>query len=604
MASSAEEEPGHLREDRTNQRFDAVRKAVQKRHLITENIDAEYTAATKAKNDPKYYENQLADTFGLSKSPGMVKKFGKRSANAYSIDRVFDVPHNPFRSRMAIETPQNIVELYQRFRYYFQREPLVGTAVELHAEFPLSTFQMQHEDSSLQEEFNDMAEDLKLFEFMLDMSLEYYVIGECFPYGIFDNPDDPSCWEHFILLNPLNVQVESVSITDGRPNTSMRLNVDSTIKNIVKNGPNDRKTGDLYKRIPSDVVEACKTGDGTIALNSTQVSHFKRKGNYFKVRGESLLMRIIHLLSYRDKLRDAQVSVADRYVTPREIWKVGERELPATPDELQAVADMVAASYLDPSQAVVFHHALQVETIGGYDKVLPIRQEMEGVEDEMLIGLMLNRGFLDSNYGAYANMSVALDVLISRYLTFRNRLEMWLKDHVWGPICRIHNIYKPTEAELAHRIRVKNKKKRAWTPKVVWDKHELKDTNQKVQLLMQLRDKLDKGRPGFPKSIIYESLNYRDKTIKKLLDKEAKEDLIKGSTVKMQPPGLGGPSGIGGMPPAGGPGGDLALENLNAPIGEIPGGPMDQDLGKGKQVGPPASQNVQQPGNIGSPGGV
>ena len=604
----SEEKPGHER-DTISDGFKAVRQAQINRHprIIHANIDEEYRKATQ-KNSPNFYANQISETFRGS-STGMVKKFGPRSASAFGIDRVFDVPHNPFRNRLAIETPQNIVELYQRFRYYAQREPLVGIAIELHSEFPLSSFQVEHEDSALQEFFNDMIEKLKLFDFLLDMAYEYWCIGECFPMGIFDDPKDPMEWNAFILLNPLNVDIESVPITDGRPNTQMRLRLDNKIKMIVANGSDNKLTGDLYNRLPADVIDACKQKDGFLPLNPIQASHFKRKSNYFKVRGESMLYRILHLLSYRDKLRDAMYSLADRQVTPREIYKVGEPNNPASPDELQALADMISQSYLDPTQAIVWHHALQVDVIGGFEKALPVRQELDGIESEMLTGLMLNKGFLDSSYGAYANMSVALDVLICRYLTFRQRIEDWLKDHVFAPICRIHNIYKPTNAELAHRIRTKKPTQRPWVPKIMWDKHELKDNNQKVQLLLSLRDKL--GKPGFPRDIILKTLNYNPRTIKKSIDREVKEDLISGNKINLQ----GAPGGAPGAPGGGLPDmGGMPLDNLNAPIGEVPGGgsaspasgkPSDKNLGGGVNVQPPGGGNVQNfgTGNPGAPGG-
>ena len=1002
----------------------AVKQAIVNKYprLITENLDSEFRSAVAIKNDVGLIANQLSAVLGTGAG---VKKFvptGMRrvgstftidrgmSRNAsFTADRVFDVPHNPFRSRQAIETPQNLVELYQRFRYYFQREPLVGTAIELHSEFPLSQFQLTHEDAVLQEEFNDIAEDLNLFEFQIDMAMEYYLIGEClkkgtlitlgdysvkniedikrgdkvithlgnvkevlelkinnteefyrisfngknvplevtgkhplylykrdrhkcfyknnleglslipaclpitkcscgtynqpqhksecphkvkewqaewvkaseaskgdylvlpinkeeievegmtldkarflgyylsegslrfnfenesgvtisnsndsllediercsistygkvrkskpiysekstkpcynltidskdickeifnycgrycgeklisnaimkmpikyqeelligylngdgwvdkstgamqvlttsknlaeqirlillrvgvvatirnkilkqskssilqlnqqylnnaakigyiisirpsdsirwknltrhnvdnykettkrpsrcfiydnklfqpiikiekykskevvynlevkddhsyiaggvavhncFPFGIFDDPKQPSMWKNFILLNPLNVEIANAPITDGRNSELVRLRIDDVIKNIIKNGPNHKETGALYNRIPEDIKVSVKGGDGTIKLNEVQVSHFKRKGNYFKVRGESMLYRIIHLLSYRDKMRDAQYSICDRNVTPREVWKLGETGNPASEEELQSFSDMLSSTYLDPNQAIVGHHAISVDVISGGDKLMPLRQELDGVESEMLTGLMLNKGFLDSSYGAYANMSVALDVLIARYLTFRQRIERWQREHVWAPLCRIHEIYKPTQAEIAHRIRIKDANKRPWVPKVSWDKQELKDPSQKINLMMMLRDKL--GKPGFPKDLIYQSMNVNPRTIKQMLAKEAKEDTINKNNVN-----LGKPSGPGGGL------GDLSMDqsmggadNISVPGGSSGsggGGPTGQTLDTSKlpefngagnsqdvnKVMPPASQKI------------
>lgn len=583
------------------QKQSAVKRAITSKSpkIITDNLETNFQQAIKNKSNPNFYASQLSasGTNGVRKHGGLMR----RSANSFSIDRVFDAPHNPFRNRLAVETPANMVEMHQRFRYYFKYEPLVGTAIELHSEFPLSSFQLKHEDPTLQEDFNQIAEDLKLFEFQLDMAHEYWLVGEAIPFGIFDDPKQPSEWKAFVLLNPLNVDISSVPITDGRPNTIMRLQVDQSIRQVVENGPSHKQTGELYKRLPSDLIQACK-GDGFLPLNPMQASHFKRKGSYFKVRGESLLNRIVHLLNYRDKLRDAQYTIADRHITPREIYKVGTDLLPATEDELQALADMVASTYLDPNQAIIWHHALQVDVIGTADKVLPLRQELDGIEEEMLIGLMLNKGFLDSGYGAYANMSVALDVLIARYLTFRQRLEQWQKDSVWAPLCRIHNIYKPTQAELSHRIRVKNNNKRPWVPNVVWNKYELRDNTQRINLLLQLREKMGgkSGKPGYPKALIYQAINENPETIKRMLEKEAKEDEIAnkskidlggGKTPTDGLPDLNiDAGGLGGGAPAGGGGaGELNIDDAKLP--EFNGAGETKDLGT--SVKPPESQTIE-----------
>lgn len=595
---------------------EAVQKAYQTRfpRLITENLDSEFKKAQLSKQDPYSYMDAVPNGGGVKKystvqtsSSGM-----KRSASSFTVDRVFDVPHNPFRTRMAIETPQNLIELYQRFRFYYQREPLVGTACELHSEFPMSTFEVTHDDPFLAEFFNDMVYDLNLFDLLLDMSLEYYIIGECFPFGILDDPNKPERWTNFILLNPLNVDIATAPITDGKQSHVYKLKIDEVTKDIIKKGPNDPTTGTLYNRIPQDIKDSCKK-DGYIALPDIQVSHFKKKGNYFKTRGESMLYRIMHLLSYRDKLRDSQYSIADRNCTPREIYKLGETTSPASEEELSAFAAMLSNTYLDPSQAIVWAHALQVDVIGGGDKVLPLRQELDGVEEEMLTGLYLNKGFLDSSYGAYANMSVALDVLISRYIVLRQRIERWLKDHVFAPICRIHDLYKPSQAELSHKIKIKNANKRPWTPDVHWEKHELRDNTQKVNLLLTLRDKL--GKPGFPRGPILQSMNYNPKTISKQLAQEAKEDVINNrSQVDLKGGAPGG--GLGGP---GGPLGDLGVDStsLGAPLGGAGGGDAGKlnvdpsklpeyggaaDVANINETKPPASnsiQNDQTPTNVG-----
>jgi hypothetical protein len=55
--------------------------------------------------------------------------------------------------------------------------------------------------------------------------------------------------------------------------------------------------------------------------NQCRISHFKRKeGNYFDPagRGESIIRRVLHLLTYRDVMRDAQYAIASRASSLRE----------------------------------------------------------------------------------------------------------------------------------------------------------------------------------------------------------------------------------------------------------------------------------------------
>jgi hypothetical protein len=336
-------------------------------------------------------------------------------------------------------------------------------------------------------------------------------------------------------------------------------------------------------------------------LNPVQASYFKRTGNYFNPYGESLLYSIMHLLAYRDKLRDATYYGADRFGTPKELWKVGSDVQVASAEEIIAFKTLIESSWLDPNAAIVWNHAIQHEYLGAMEKMLPVSQEITKVEEEMLIGLMLNKGFLDASYGAYANMSVSLDVLISRYLTFRTRLERWIQDYVFAPICRIHNIYKPTQAELAHKIRIKHAKKRPWVPEVSWDKQELRDTNQKIGLLMQFRDKL--GAPGFPRDRMLELVGENPGQIKAMLRKERAELEQEGLAGGAKPVQMGGPGldlgAAGGGPALGSEMGldmSTGLEGGGPEVG-MPGAPVTPEMGAPV---PPESGNAQM--GQGAPG--
>lgn len=393
-----------MQDEKGKTEFASVRESMVRRlgpGLITENLDAEFEKAKDVNLPlvpPGANPEQAVRTamrkrgaYGYSVNLGGMK----RSAANYESNRVYDVPYNPFRQRLTVETPRNVTELNARYRYYMKYEPLVGAAIELHTQYPLSQFNVDHEDQEISDFFNSMMERLDMLNFLTQMVNEYWTVGEAFPYGFLDDPYDPTEWDRFILLNPDNVVLESHPMILGERNYNIFLTPDAAITKIIENGPGDEKTGSLYKQIPLDVIEAVKTKK-PMQLNDLQVSHFKRSGDPFNLRGESLLSRILHLMAYRDKLREAQYVLCDRHVTPREFYFLGDKDQPADDEEIQNFAELLAATYMDPNQAIVWHHAVNPQVVGTADKVLPLRQEFTQIEEEMLTALMISKAFTHS----------------------------------------------------------------------------------------------------------------------------------------------------------------------------------------------------------------
>ena len=565
------------------QEFEAVRGAMARRSgIITDNLDSEFARAKSSTIPamPIVRSNQTPVILGANRAgrgavatkSGMVKK-----ASGWSADRVYDVPYNPFRNRLTVETPRNIVELNARYRFYTKYEPLVGAAIELHTEFPISGFNIDHEENYISDFFNEMMERLDMFDFITQMASEYWTLGECFPFGFFDDPHDPTEWEKFILINPDNVEMTSHPMVLGRHNYNIFMTLDPTITKIVENGPGNDKTGSLYEQIPIDIIEHVKAKK-PLQLNDLQVSHFKRRGDAFNLRGESILSRILHLMAYRDKLRDAQYAIADRHATPKEFYFIGDKEQPADEEELQAFADLLSNTWMDPNQAIVWHHAVNVQMIGAADKVLPLRNEFSQIETEMLTALMMSKAFVHGEGPTYANASVGLDVLIARYLSFRTSLEKWMMKNVFEPMCVIHDLYKPSKADVDHRIKTHRDERPLYLPTIKWEKNNLRNNENKIKLLQSL---MEKGL--YPRKKFYRAINEDPQEIERMLNEEVRIDVRKPAEFKptKKPAGGGLPPmpDAPSMPDLGGGGGlpeppeGLGLPEAGSPLEEVPGAP-------------------------------
>jgi len=579
----------------------ATRRAVEaKGRIITTDLDTHFKELRRAQSSTNVARELSGVVGGTPAMMARLAHLKRRAQSGASVDRVFDTPYNPFRNRTAVETPKNDKERRARYRFYAQYEPYVGGAIDLHAEFPLSTFELVHEDEVLQREFNEIAESVDLSTFLISMAKEYWTTGEAIPFGFFDDPKDPSVWTKFIVLNPDLVRIIHHPMMTGQFSQDVFLELDSVIQNIVQRGPYDPETRNAFHRLPEDVIQYARRNQ-PMPLAPIQVSHIKRTGsNTFGLRGESILSRVLHILAYRDKLRDGQYTVCDRHVTPKEMYFIGSDAEPADQSEIDAFRDMLESSWLDPNLAIVWHHAVNVQWMGMADKILPLRQEYDQLTKELMAGLMMNETFITGQGPTYANASVALDVLISRYIVFRQMIEKWMIQHVFAPLCRIHGIYKTTEAELRHRIRVKGSPKKEWTPDIAWAKYELRDNYQKIQLYERL---VEKGL--LPTDYLYNAANLNPTQVRKKLKIEMKQKAEQ--MAKMPPAGPPAPGGapeLPGLPGGGGgEGGGGEGGEEGGPLPGIPPITMEETPPNIEIPGPPEQRPPESDRAVGLPTG-
>jgi len=538
--------------------------------IFVNNLDREF------RNIKKEQKQLNVETGGME----VMKKATGRNIQAQILpsvsgsSQVVEPFFSPWLQRTTIELPTNYKELMKWRRYFYHNEPIVTSACELHAQFPLSTFYVTHEDEVIKQDFEKLVEDLELFDFLLEMLLEYNVAGEANPYGFFDNDEDPHVWTKFILLEPSQLEVKWAPLVGGKRDEVVFLEFSKEIKEIINNGPNHKVTGKLYNLLPPDVITRCKNGE-KLPLNSIQVSRIKRTGNYFQIRGTSIIDRCFKWLMLRDKLRSAQYAIADRHVTPAEFYLLGEPGQPATQEEIDNFRDILLSQWSSPNKAIVYHHAVRIQWEGASGRILPLQPEFEYIDKQLCIALLINEGIVTAERQPYASTSVALDVMIQRYLTIRKRIEKWVEHQVFAPICKLNKIYKRTSAELEHRIKFQKSDEDLWLPHVKWDKEDLRNDMNKINLLIGL---VDKG--WIPKSMVLPLLNIDPNQAMKELKKEKQNE--KG--ILPSTPGMPSPVVPSGTMPESPP---LPEESMPMEEGTLPESPTGEAV-------PPESHELER----------
>lgn len=917
--------------------------------IITENLDSEFRRVREDLNH--------RTSANVSNLPNNIQnQMKKRAQSGAMTSSVFSTFHSPFRIRPSLEAPTKRKDLNEWYRYYYKHDPYVGTAIDLHAEFPISRFGIEHDDPEVAEFFNDIIEELNLHEFLIHLGKEWHVVGEAFPWGFFDDVENPTTWTHFILLDPDKIKINAHRLAEAydKRGYSIKLEPDADLITIVDRGPNDPNTGPLYHAIPSDIIELVRKRQD-IPLPKLQVSHFKRGANYFNVRGESIISRILQDLMMTDKLRDATWclnpetevltdkgfipipevqlwdkvatfnketeeieyhcpkkclsfdyegnmhhfqtkiidfmctpnhrmlvrgnstnkdwkvveakdvkntyrmrtngiwngkepnkyieiydglfwdvedylefagyyisegyaskskinakvvaitqsleskhydkmkkccdrlptnfshyishntknrfgtststtmrikggnnnkfyyehfksnfgdssynkrmpnwikelkkeyleiilnaliagdgsirrnrknkipfaiyktvskkladdvmdivwkcgynprlsqsttsisgnkiyaisfsfskkshhpclnvnggkhvkifpykgkvyclevpngffvtrhngkisihgnSIYDRHISPKEFYFIGEKDNPADQGEIDAFRDLLALQHTMPNQAFVWHHAVRIEWIGAVGKTLPMGPEHQLLEKRILIGLGINEGVLTGTGPTYSATSIALDVMIARYMLYREKLEQWLIHSVFKPLCKIHGIYKTKHSEVTHKFKIKKKYRKPDLPRIVWDKPQLRDEMVKIMLYERLVQSGLLGRES-----LYKLLNMSPEQVREELKDQMKQDTEDRQYAAQQMgAGMPGPGAAGGaLPSLGGMGlpmgGGLGMPGMGLPAGIVPpagatppGSPAGTPLGgitsplQGGPMTPPAAR--------------
>lgn len=554
--------------------------------LITENYNQLFEEMAKQAQQngiPLAKVNEL-----YPQGPKQIKKMAQVGMNANSsVSRMAPSIWAPDLQLSSMVLPQTVIEKNRYRRFYFAHDPIVGTAIDLHTRYPLSQFRLRCDDDvdgEVSEAYQEIAEEIDLLRLLTNIGSEYWVCGEAVPFGNWN--EDRRSWDSFVLINPDYIQIQSNPFSDKDVFISI-ANWNKQLKKIVSNGPNDPSTGKLLRHMLAtarDVVECIKTGK-PYYLSPSAVSHVARKTSYFDTRGTSIIDRVFKFLMYQDKLQAAQLAMADRHITPVEVWTVGETGNEADETALADLEDIIRNTYNSPLKCVIWNHTLKGEMIGANGAAMPLAPEYDYINQQKMMGLMINDSIMSAQGPTYASASVAADVMASWYMTYRQELEEWARKHVFLPIANAREYYKVSKREVNGWYRDKTRKPKPMLPKIVWDKANLRDDYQKLQTMIQLARE---GRA--PWSVVYELMNLDFDDVIKRVKEESKifGQIALGSA----------PFGGGAAPGASAPGMDGGADMMGGAAPVEAGGPMMDG------TTPIDDFNAEGSSGAGSPGGI
>ena len=110
-----------------------------------------------------------------------------------------------------------------------------------------------------------------------------------------------------------------------------------------------------------------------------------------------MLSRCLRLYMYEDKLREAQITIADNFIYPLKIFKLGDPNIGWVPNETHQIAlgQMLQQANFDPNFSLIYHYGLQVDYVTVSDKLMNLNSEWDEITKRKMIDVGASQNFME-----------------------------------------------------------------------------------------------------------------------------------------------------------------------------------------------------------------
>lgn len=259
-------------------------------------------------------------------------------------------------------------------------------------------------------------------------------------------------WDRFTLLNPAIVDYKEDMMTG---HATVELIPTPEMKQIVKDALLQGRTDidpllldavENNKKLPLDtegIPENVFTGQDYVP---PKVFMFQRRTDPSSERGTSIIQCLFKDLYYADMLRMSQIAVAQKTQLPIELWTVGhigndpDSSMLPGPELLEEVRQMITQATQQPPFSIVYGPYLKYEALGVTGKLLDIYNDLGYVENQILVGLGVNKAVVLGEGPSVQGKAISLNRLIREYSVVRDLFSNWFKRYILLPIAKANHL--------------------------------------------------------------------------------------------------------------------------------------------------------------------
>lgn len=327
--------------------------------------------------------------------------------------------------------PEELRKIREFCRLLYMTHAVVAACVDIYSKLPLQGMSIKCKDEQLVEFYTNLfLDDLNYEDHLVKMGRQYWLAGECFSIGAWN--ETLGVWEDEQLINPDDVEVET-SLFLNAPRYMMRL--PESLRTILT----ERSPAWEYQQLMQEYPELAQyTGEDDLMPVSNYIMYQLRfEADDYSNRGVSILMRAFRTLIQEEMLMTALDAIADRLYTPFIVAKLGASATDLgttvpwipTADQKAEFSQAMDAALAADFRVLITHFATEIESLFGRENVPDLTNDFDRINERILMAFGLSQTMLT---GASAGETYAADALNRDVVTqllshYQRKLKQFFK---------------------------------------------------------------------------------------------------------------------------------------------------------------------------------
>jgi hypothetical protein len=325
-------------------------------------------------------------------------------------------------------------KLHKWLRLYYATHYLVPILVDIFTRFPLVGMELESKDPYITDFYEDLFFDqLDYAEFLVSLGREFWIVGEAFPLGSFD--EDLGVWEREELINPEDVVIDNFPLLGSQ---QLKIVPPDHLKRLAQLKDPAKEYRLLEMNFP-DLIPYLLRGEH-IPISPVLLRQIGNKLNDWDDHGTPILLRGLRTLLHEEKLLASQDAIAERLYSPLILAKLGIQDMGdgmppfiPGPEELDSVRDDFDLALSSDFRLMVHHFGLEVSSVFGREQMPRLGDDFDRIEKRLMQVFGVNPSLLSAGSGGqpYASSALQAEFLNQILKTFQNTLIKHYKERAY-----------------------------------------------------------------------------------------------------------------------------------------------------------------------------